>query len=139
MRVRLRLVVLALAGAMVASTPAALAVGPGNPLSPGLPQEQATIPTTTTSPPTAPTTSASGGSSLSGGGIAAIAVGALAILGGISVYIWRDARRRAPVRQGAAAAAAAAGAGGRPGSKPKAKPRKLSAAERRRRKRGRAR
>jgi hypothetical protein len=136
-RVRLRLAVLALAGAMVATTPAALAVGPGNPLSPALPQEQATIPTTTTSPPPVLTTSASGASSLSGSGIAAIAVGALAILGGISVYIWRDARRRAPVRQ--SAAAAAAGAGGRPGSKPKAKPRKLSAAERRRRKRGRAR
>lgn len=135
MRVRLRLAVLALAGAMVVTTPAALAVGPGNPLSPALPQEQATIPTTTTSPPTVLTTSASGSSSLSGTGIAAIAVGALAILGGISVYIWRDARRRAPVRQ----SAAAAGAGGRPGSKPKAKPRKLSAAERRRRKRGRAR
>jgi hypothetical protein len=66
----------------------------------------------------------------------AIAVGALVLLGGISFFIWYDARRRAPVRH---RAAATAGEGGRPGSKTRTKPRKLSPAERRRRKRGRAR
>ena len=53
----------------------------------------------------------------------------------LSFFIWRDARRRAPVR----ADALATGEGrGKPGSKPPPKPRKLSQAERRRRKRGRA-
>jgi hypothetical protein len=82
------------------------------------------------------TTGTSSPGGLSGGGTAAIAIGALVLLGGISFFIWRDARRRAPVR---AAAAGADVAGGRQGSKPKPKPRKLSPAERRRRKRGRAR
>jgi hypothetical protein len=74
---------------------------------------------------------------LGGGGIAAISIGAIVLLAGISFFIWRDARRRAPVRQ--RAAHAVAGEGGRSGSKSRAKPRKLSPAERRRRKRGRAR
>jgi cell division protein FtsN len=70
---------------------------------------------------------------VSGSGIAAIAVGAIVILAGISFFIWRDARRRAPVKPGAAVAATGSG------SKPRPKSRKLSPAERRRRKRGRAR
>jgi hypothetical protein len=69
--------------------------------------------------------------------VAAIAIGAIVVLGGISYFIWWDARKRAPVRQ--RAAEAIAGAGGRSGSKPRPKPRKLSPAERRRRKRGKAR
>lgn len=114
----------------------------GGPLSPGLPQGAA--PTATTTTPTAPvlanpTTGTSSGGGLSGGSTVAIGIGALAVLGGISFFIWRDARRRAPVRHHAAAATA--GAGGRSGSKkPRPKQqRKLSPAERRRRKRGRAR
>ena len=96
---------------------------------------------TTTAPPVAPlTTSATsgGGSGLSGSSAIIIAIGALVVLGGISLFIWRDARRRAPVKH-RADAAALAGDGRRKGSKQRAKPRKLSAAERRRRKRGRAR
>jgi hypothetical protein len=69
---------------------------------------------------------------VSGTGIAAIAVGAIVILIGISFFIWRDARRRAPVKHGVVTATAG-------GSKPRPKPRKLSPQERRRRKRGRAR
>ena len=65
-----------------------------------------------------------------------IVVGAIVVLGGIAVFIWRDARRRAPVR---AAEAGVGGTGRRTGSKPPPKPRKLSAAERKRRKRGKAR
>jgi hypothetical protein len=61
----------------------------------------------------------------------------LVLLAGISFFIWRDARRRAPVRPGMAHAVA--GDGARSGSKARPKPRKLSPAERRRRKRGRAR
>jgi hypothetical protein len=113
--------------------------GPGNPLSPGLPQGGGTTPTSATSPalPTTSTTATSGGTGLSGTSAIVIAIGALVILGGISMFIWRDARRRAPVR--ARAAGADMPGGGRPGSKARAKPRKLSPAERRRRKRGRAR
>jgi hypothetical protein len=82
------------------------------------------------------TTSTTGSSGLSGSAAIGIAIGAFLVLGGISVFIWRDARRRAPVRHGAAAATA--GAGSR-ATKPKPKPRKLSPAEKRRRKRGKAR
>jgi hypothetical protein len=125
--------------ALALSLPAtALAQSPGsNPLQPGFPQPS--VPTTTTAAPTVvPTTTTSGGASgLSGNSAILIAVGALVILGGISLFIWRDARRRAPGRH--RAAEATAGAGGRSGSKARAKPRKLSPAERRRRKRGRAR
>jgi hypothetical protein len=119
--------------------------GGGNALTPGLPQPQATIPTTSTPPPAATPTvpgmsnSSSGSSSgLSGTGAIAIAIGAVIVLGGISYFIWFDARRRAPKR-GRLAAAGVGAAGRRTGSKPPAKPRKLSPAERRRRKRGRAR
>jgi hypothetical protein len=72
---------------------------------------------------------------LSGSTAVGIGAGALIVLGGISFFIWWDARRRAPVRQRAAAATAAAGAG----SRQRTKSRKLSPAERRRRKRGKAR
>jgi hypothetical protein len=58
------------------------------------------------------------------------------VLGGIAFFIWRDARRRAPVRT---ADAYGDGTGRRAGSKAPPKQRKLSAAERKRRKRGKAR
>jgi hypothetical protein len=79
-------------------------------------------------------TSTSGGG-LSGTDGVLIGIGALLVLGGISFYIWRDARKRAPVRQRAAAATA----GGSAAARQRQKGRKLSPAERRRRKRGRAR
>jgi hypothetical protein len=114
-----------------------------NPLSPGLPQAPAPTPTraqTTTPVLTNPTTTTSSGSGgLGGSGTAEIAVGVIIVLGGISFFIWRDARRRAPMRRGAAAATAGAGGRSHPGSKARPKPRKPSPAERRRRKRGRAR
>jgi hypothetical protein len=114
---------------------------PTNPLSPGLPQQSSSIPTTTTAPAITPTqtTSTAGGGGLSGGSALVIAIGAVVILAGISFYIWRDARRRAPTRARSAAVSAGDVPGGRAGSKSRAKPRKLSPAERRRRKRGRAR
>ena len=127
-----------LASLALALPPSAAAQGATNPFTPGFP---APSPTQTATTPTAvtPTTSttSTGGGSLGSGGAIAIAVGALLVLGGISFFIWRDARRRAPVRH--RRAVATAGEGSRPGSKPRAKPRKLSQAERRRRKRGRAR
>jgi hypothetical protein len=126
-------VLLALPGA------AAAQVGPGNPLSPGLPQSQSPPQTTTTAPvPVPQTTTTAGDTGLGGGGVAAIAIGALVVLGGISLFIWRDARRRAPVRARVAGGPSGP-AEGRSGSKARQKPRKLSPAERKRRKRGRAR
>jgi hypothetical protein len=107
-----------------------------NPFTPGIPTPPATTPTATTPPViTTPTTSTSGGG-VSSGSAVAIAIGALVLLGGISLFIWRDARRRAPVKKHTAAIPEE---GGRGGSKQRPKPRKLSPAERRRRKRGRAR
>lgn len=106
--------------------------GPGNPLTPFTPSPA--TPTVTTGAPV--TTTSTGSGSLSGTDAVVIGIGAVLILGGISFYIWRDARRRAPVRQRAATAAA----GGDPGARQRPqKARKLSPAERRRRKRGRAR
>jgi hypothetical protein len=119
--------------------------GSGNALTPGLPQPQATIPTTTTPPASNapitmnPTSNSAGSSSgLTGSAAVAIAVGAVVVLGGIAYFIWWDARKRAPKR-GRLATAGVGSAGRRAGSKPPPKPRKLSPAERRRRKRGRAR
>jgi hypothetical protein len=131
-------VVLMLAGLLM-SPSSALAAGPAaNPLAPFTPTP-APVPTTTapTTVLTPTQTQASGGSSLSGTNAILIAIGALVLIGGISFFIWYDARRRAPIRH--RAAAATAGGGSRAGSKAKGKPRKLSAAERKRRKRGRAR
>lgn len=120
--------------AAVALTVASAATAQGtnsNPLSPGLPIPSTPAPTTTATVPTVATTSTGGGGVSSGSAIA-IAIGAMVVLGGISLFIWRDARRRAPVRQRAAVATSG-------GPKQRVKPRKLSPAERRRRKRGRAR
>jgi hypothetical protein len=108
--------------------------GSTNPFTPGVPTP---TPSTTTSVPTVSTTTTSStDSGLSGSSAIAIALGAVVILGGISVFIRYDARKRAPVRR---AAAATADGRSRAGSKAPPKPRKLSAAERKRRKRGRAR
>jgi hypothetical protein len=114
--------------------------GTSNPLSPEFPQPSVSTPTTT-APPVAPLTTsatAGGGSGFSGSSAIIIAIGALVVLGGISLFIWRDARRRAPVRH-RTVGPDIPGEGRRKGSKQRAKPRKLSPAERRRRKRGRAR
>lgn len=123
--------------ALILSPPAFAQGGAANPLGPGAPGNplspiQPTVPQVTT-------TTAASNTNTSGGGLTStdavlIGIGALVVLGGISVFIWYDARRRAPVRQ-----AAAATAGGPGGSRPRPKNRKLSPAERRRRKRGRAR
>jgi hypothetical protein len=130
--------------AATTAAPTATAVTPSfggqgtNPLSPGFPQPSVSIPapTTTAVPTVSGTTSAGSGSGFTGSSAIVIAIGALIVLGGISFYIWRDARRRAPTR---ARAMAVVGEGRRAGSKQRAKPRKLSPAERKRRKRGRAR
>ncbi|HEY2259447.1 MAG TPA: hypothetical protein VGH45_07025 [Solirubrobacteraceae bacterium] len=111
-----------------------------NPLAPGIPVSPA--PSTTAAPtPTIVQTASSnsaGSSSLSSNSVLFIAIGAIVLLVGISYFIWRDARRRAPVK-GRGLTGELGLEGKRAGSKPPRKPRKLSAAEKRRRKRGRAR
>jgi hypothetical protein len=124
-----------------ASTAPAVPITPNgstNPLSGGVaPVSPTPTPTASaTTPPIAnPTVQTNGSSSLSSGSTLAIVIGAVVVLGGIAFYIWRDARRRAP----ATTADALGGAGHRAGSKAPPKPRKLSTAERKRRKRGKAR
>jgi hypothetical protein len=114
------------------------AQAPSNPLQPGFPQPTVATPTTTTAVPTIQTTATAGsGSGFSGSSTLIIAIGAIVVLGGISFFIWRDARKRAP--KGHRLTAPIDVEGRRAGSKPKPKSRKLSAAEKRRRKRGRAR
>jgi hypothetical protein len=125
-----------LVGLTLVLTPAAaVAQGPSNPLAPGIPASPQTVPTQTTPTVINPTTAGGSDSGLTGGAAVAIAIGAIVLLTAISFFIWRDARKRAPVKH----AHAAAEFGGRSGSKRPPKPRKLSPAERRRRKRGRAR
>jgi hypothetical protein len=131
----------ALVGALCALPAAAVAAGgssssSGGSLGGGL-TAPGGVPTTSTTTPTiisTATASTSGGSGLSGTNAIVIALGAVVILGGISYFIWRDARRRAPV----ASRSDDADHQNRPGSKAPPKARKLSAAERKRRKRGRA-
>ncbi len=134
-------VALALPGVAAAQTSGTNPVlqQPGsNPLTPGFPQPTVAVPTTTTAVPTIQsTTTAGSGSGFSGTSALVITIGAIVVLGGISFFIWRDARRRAPTR--ARAVGPELGDGRRKGSKQRTKPRKLSPAERRRRKRGRAR
>ncbi len=130
---------LVLVGGSFALPAAAAAQSPSNPLSPGFPQPSVSIPTTsTTAAPTITTNPTAGsGSAFSGSSAIIIGIGALVVLGGIAFYIWRDARRRAP--KGHRLVAPIDAEGRRAGSKARPKQRKLSAAEKRRRKRGRAR
>jgi hypothetical protein len=111
----------------------------GGPLSGGVTAPGTPTPTTATQAQTATsatTTSASGGGSIGKSSIIGITVGAVIVIGGVCFFIFRDARRRAPSR--GRRATAESGSDRRvPGSQ-RVKPRKLSAQERRRRKRGRA-
>jgi predicted PurR-regulated permease PerM len=110
----------------------------GGPLSPGVTAPP--TPTTATQAATATTsatnTAASGGGSIGNSSIIGIVVGAVIVIGGVCFFIFRDAGRRAPSR-GRRADAGPSPERNVPGSQ-RVKPRKLSAQERRRRKRGRA-
>jgi hypothetical protein len=132
-----RVVLAAVVSAVLSLPAAALAQSTtSNPFSEPLPQP--TVSTTTTAAPTISTSAtAGGGSAFTGNSAVIIGIGAIVVLGGISLFIWRDARKRAPVRH--RPGELPDGSGPRYGTKPRAKPRKLSPAERRRRKRGRAR
>jgi hypothetical protein len=138
------LIAATLLAALLLPAPGALAQGSGTPVLPGQGPSNALTPFTPQSPipaqtaptPTVPSATTSTSSGLNGTDGVAIGIGAVLVLGGISFFIWRDARKRAPVRQHAATAAAGGGSG--PRQRPQ-KSRKLSPAERRRRKRGKAR
>jgi hypothetical protein len=132
-------VALVLVGGWLALPAMAAAQSPtSNPLSPGFPQPSVSTQTATTSVSTIQTSATAGsGSAFSGSSAVFIAIGAIVVLGGISYFIWRDARKHAP--KGHRLVAPIDAEGRRAGSKPRPKPRKLSAAEKRRRKRGRAR
>jgi hypothetical protein len=138
LRPAVRIVPALLVGAVLALPSAAGAQSASNPLAPGFPQPSVSTPATTTAAPTIQTTPTAGsGSGFSGNSAIFIAIGAILVLGGISYFIWRDARKHAP--KGHRLTAPIDAEGRRAGSKPRPKPRKLSAAEKRRRKRGRAR
>jgi hypothetical protein len=105
-----------------------------NPITGGVGTPGTTPAATATATSTTPvgTSTSSSGSSLSGGDAIAIAAAALLVIGGIGLAIMRDARRRTPkgpVNDSIDRT---------PGSQRPPKPRKLSSAERKRRKRGRA-
>jgi hypothetical protein len=108
-----------------------------SPFSPGVPLSGNTGTPTATTPATAlqTTTSSSSSGGISGTGALFIAAGAIVVLGGIAYFIWADSRRHAP----AGTAPSRESATQRAGSKTPQKSRKLSPAERRRRKRGKAR
>ena len=111
--------------------------GTTNPFSPGVPVSPATTPSTTAQLTSTGGTTTGGDSGLTGTGALLVVIGAAVILGGIAFFIWRDARRHAPAIAGSHAHVEE-GTGHKAGSKKPAKPRKLSAAEAKRRKRGRA-
>jgi hypothetical protein len=95
----------------------------------------ATTPATTTATPVTTTSSSGGLSSLDG--VVIIVVAAL-LLGGVAFWIWYDSRGHA-ARVGHGKDDAMFGQRAHAGSKTPHKPRKLKPAERKRRKRGRAR
>ncbi len=132
----LRAVLVLLAGGAFA-LPAVAAAQPPNPLVPTFTQPTTSTSTTTAPPQVQTTATAGSGSAFTGSSAVFIGISALVVLGGIALYIWRDARRRAP--KGHRTLAPIDAEGKRAGSKPRQKPRKLSQAEKRRRKRGRAR
>jgi beta-lactamase regulating signal transducer with metallopeptidase domain len=140
-RIGLLLTVLALAAPAIGmlAQPAGAQTTTTSPFSPGVPVAPATTPSTTT-PTTAltATNSTTGGGGLSSTDALVIVIGAAVVLIAIAFFIWRDARRRAPVRHRRPEATSGDGRA-RSGAGPRTtKPRKLSPAERRRRKRGRA-
>jgi len=82
-------------------------------------------------------TSGSGGGSIGQTSVIGIVIGAVIVIGGVCIYIFRDAGRRSAKDRRGADSRALSGQARVPGSK-REKPRKLSAQEKKRRKRGRA-
>ncbi len=122
------------------TAPAALAAGTTSVASPSLnlsnAEQNASAGDTTTVASSATSTSTNGG--LSGTDALLIAVVAVALITGIAFWVWRDSRRHA-AQVGHAHEDPMYGGRSHPGSKTPHKPRKLKPAERKRRKRGKAR
>ncbi|MEA2196868.1 MAG: hypothetical protein QOJ25_919, partial [Solirubrobacteraceae bacterium] len=116
------LVPIAVLAWVIAPAAAVAALTTPNPLNPTLPPISAPTPTVST-PSIVPTnTTASPGGGFSSTDAIAVAAGAAALLIGISFFIWRDARKRAP-RRGRPAAVAPRAAG-RPHAQPQPQTRK---------------
>jgi hypothetical protein len=113
--------------------PATQLPGSTSPFSPGVPLSSSGATQTATTPAVVTTSTTSTGGGISGSESIIIAIVALALLVGIGFFIWADSRRRAPARPGDMDDPFA---NRRSGSKAPPKSRKLSQAERRRRKRG---
>jgi hypothetical protein len=126
-----RLVALIAVAALVVAPAPALAQG--NPFAPPPVPEQPIV------PQPAPAPERPGDDNLSSGEMVAIALALLVGLTLLGVLIVRDARRRVPRRERRHAAVGADGGGGRRATRPAPRGRKPSPAERKRRKRGRAR
>lgn len=133
------LVVLTLA-AVPAAALAAAPVQPGSQEQPLLQNQAAPVPQDQAPAPTpAPTRDQADDGSIGSGQMLLIGLGIAALIGGIWVVIARDARRATAGRRHAHAAGVDSGAGrGGSATRSARRTRKLSAAERQRRKRGRA-
>lgn len=129
------------AGAQAAGTASTPSVLPGNtsPFSPGVPAPAPATPTqTATAPPIITTTNTTSNGSFSAADGLIIAAGVVLVFGGIAFYVWWDSRKTAGGLRHAGPVGSGMASGVRSGSKPQHKPRKLSAQEKRRRKRGQA-
>jgi len=107
----------------------------------GLPQNSPPTPAPTQTQAVTPvaTTAGSAGGSVSGTEALLVALGAIVVLGVIAYFIWSDSRHHVRLLRRAAPASGPPTGGPGRGSKAPPKSRKLTPAERRRRKRGRAR
>jgi hypothetical protein len=128
---------LAAPAALAAGSPALTSASSGGPSFGVTSGGAATTPAIQTTATPVTTTSSSGGG-LSGNDGIIIAIVAALVLGSIAFYIWYDARRNA-ARVGHGDDEGLFGQRAHAGSKAPRKPRKLTPAERKRRKRGRAR
>ena len=84
-----------------ASTPVTPALPDGtSPFSPGVPVSPATSTAALTPTVVQGTSTSSSGGGISSSDALLIGIGAIVVLGGVCLFIWRDARRHAPIKHG---------------------------------------